>query len=302
MATTASGLVSDIHRASLHDGPGVRTTVFLHGCPLRCSWCHNAEYRSCRPVLRLHERDCLACGACVSACQRGRHAISAAGHVFDRAGCTSCGDCVAACPSGALSLVGQAMTADEVLATVLRDRGLYASSGGGMTLSGGEPLAQPAFALALLAGARAAGVHTCVESSGHAPQTALLAAAAATDLWLFDVKAVDDALHRRLTGVGSSLIHANLDALLARGAAVELRCPLVPGLNDGAAELDALAAFVRARPALRRVWLMPYHRMGVAKAAEADERVIDQPSASADDHRRWLDRLAASGVPASIAA
>ena len=297
-----TGLVFDLHRASLHDGPGLRTTVFLQGCPLRCRWCHNAESQSMRPVLRLRTRDCVGCTACEAACPAACHDLSGVGPRLDRSACDGCGSCAEACPSGALAMVGQTRTVDDVIAVVRRDRDAYAASGGGVTLSGGEPLAQPDFAAAILAQAKAEGIHTCVETSGHVPPAVFARMLPLVDLWLFDCKAVDDTLHQQLTGVGNHLIQRNLDTALANGAAVELRCPLVPGLNDGTADLAALVGFIAARPNLRRVWLMPYHRMGVGKANECGVATLDQPSATSADRERWQGVFAAAGISVGIAA
>lgn len=293
-----AGTVFDLHRASLHDGPGVRTAVFLKGCPLRCAWCHNAESQTPAPVLRYRPRDCTGCGGCASVCPTGSHAVTGDGHCFDRTDCTDCGLCAEACPTTALELVGEQRSVQQVMETVRRDRVAYAASGGGLTLSGGEPLAQPAFAAALLQAARAEGIHTCVETSGCASPATIDRIAPHVDLWLWDCKAVDDALHHRLTGVGNAGIIANLDHLLARGAAMELRCPLVPGLNDADADLDALATFIRQRPGLRRVWVMPYHRLGVTKAAECGAATLDRPSATDAEKARWLARLPGATVAA----
>lgn len=289
-----SGLVSAIHRASLHDGPGLRSTVFLMGCPLRCRWCHNPETWRARPTLRLRADACLGCGACAAACPR--HRLEADGHHLVRDGCTGCGACATACPSGALEVVGVRRTVAEVLAVVRRDAAAYRASGGGLTLSGGEPLAQPAFAAALLAAAHAEGIATCVETCGQADPAALAALLPHTDRWLWDCKAVDDGRHHALTGVGSALIHANLDRALAAGAVVRLRCPLVPGCNDSDADLDRLAEFALARPLLEGVELMPYHRLGAAKAAECGVAVLDLPSATVADAARWRAHLAQRGL------
>ncbi len=290
------GLVFAIHRASLHDGPGLRTAIFLKGCPLRCQWCHNAESWDFAPTIRYQPSSCIGCSACVEACDQDCHTMVEGMHQYDRSACVACGDCTRECPTAALKQVGQLMTVDQVLAICERDRTAYAGSGGGMTLSGGEPLAQGDFAVALLNQARTRGIGTCVESSLHVSAAVVDAAADATDGWLCDVKAVDDGLHRQLTGVGVERIHRNLDRLLERGAVVDLRCPLIPGLNDADAELDRLADFIRARPRIASVELMPYHRLGAAKASECGVRVHDRPSADPQQIARWRTRLSLAGV------
>ena len=255
----AAGRVFDVQRYSLHDGPGIRTTVFLKGCPLACRWCHNPESQSFAPEVLVTAERCLSCGTCATACEHGAPPPG-------DARCTACGACVEACPAGARRLAGRETTVAEVMREVLRDRVFYDDSGGGVTFSGGEPLAQPAFLAALLDASRAAGIHTAVDTCGFAPRGRLMALAPRVDLFLFDVKIVDDARHRALTGVPSAPILANLRALAAAGAAVWIRVPVVPGLNDAEDDLAAAAAVVAALPGAHRVSLLPYHRTGAAKA------------------------------------
>ncbi len=233
------GLVLDVHRASLNDGPGLRTTVFLKGCPLRCAWCHNPESRSTRPQLGFDAARCTACRSCESACRQHVHSFPSptAGndarlHRIDWAACIAAGDCVTDCPSNALRLYGSERTVAEIMAEVRADRTYYEVSGGGLTLSGGEPVAQPAFSLALLRRARAEGIHTCLETCGFAPPGTFDAFRPLVDLFLFDYKATGDARHRELTGVGPDLILGNLRRLHASGASIQLRCPMIPDVND----------------------------------------------------------------------
>lgn len=253
------GRVFDVQRYSLHDGPGIRTTVFLKGCPLECLWCHNPESQSFSPEVLVSGARCLSCGTCATVCAHGAPPPGSGR-------CTACGACVEACPAGARQLAGRQATVGEVMQEVLRDRLFYDESGGGVTFSGGEPLAQPEFLTALLDACRAAGIHTAVDTCGFAPRERLLALVPRVDLFLFDVKLVDDARHRALTGVPSAPILANLRALAASGATVWIRVPIVPGLTDADADLAAAAELVAALPGSHRVSLLPYHRTGSAKA------------------------------------
>ncbi len=261
---SSHGLVFDIQRYAIHDGPGIRTTVFLKGCPLRCPWCHNPEGQSHAAELLLAPALCLRCGACADACPRGV-ARPAAEAPSDGARCARCGACVAACPSGARRLAGLPMEVEDVLAAAERDRVFYEESGGGVTFSGGEPLAQPDFLRACLAGCRARGLHAAVDTCGHAPTAELLEAAGAADLVLLDLKAMDDARHRRLTGVSNRLILDNARALSERGTALWLRLPLLPGRNDDRENLVATARFARSLASVRQVNVLPYHRAGSGK-------------------------------------
>ncbi len=253
------GRVFDVQRFSLHDGPGIRTTVFLKGCPARCLWCHNPESQSFAPEVLVVETRCVSCGTCKAVCP---HGAPPPGSGL----CTACGACVETCPAGARRLAGRETTAAGVVAEVLRDRVFYEESGGGVTFSGGEPLAQSEFLAALLEGCRAAGIHTAVDTCGFAPRERLLALVPLVDLFLFDVKLVDDARHRDLTGLPAAPILENLRALATVHGGVWIRVPVVPGHTDAEDDVAATASLVAGLPGVRQVSLLRYHRTGAAKA------------------------------------
>ena len=245
-----NGRVFDIQRFSIHDGPGIRTAVFFKGCPLRCVWCHNPESQRPRPELLFFAHRCTGCGRCAAICA-----------FTHTAQCAACGKCAAACRFGAREISGYEIGADEVLSKVLRDRAFYETSGGGVTLTGGEPLAQPDFASELLEKCKANGLHTAIETCGHAPWETLSRLLPYLDLVYFDIKGIDPALHKKNTGVSNERILANAARLKESGGNVIFRMPYIPGYNDG--ELAAVKDFTGAFP----LQLMPYHATGEGKYA-----------------------------------
>ncbi len=291
------GRVFNVQRYSLHDGPGIRTTVFLKGCPARCLWCHNPESQSFAPEVLVVETRCAHCGTCAGACA---HGAPPPGSPL----CAACGACAEACPTGARQLAGRETTVDAVLEEVRRDRVFYEESGGGVTFSGGEPLAQPEFLAALLAACRADSLHTAVDTCGFSPRERLLAIVPLVDLFLFDVKLVDDARHLSLTGLPAAPILANLRALSAAGANLWIRVPIVPGHTDGDDDLAATADLVAGLPGVRRVSLLPYHRAGAPKAHRLGREYVLDTLAPPPPER--LESLAAlfreRGLPVQIGA
>ncbi len=259
-----NGIVFDIQKFSLHDGPGIRTTVFMKGCPLRCAWCHNPESWERSPEILFYPAKCIGCGACVAACPQGRHAITEGAHVFTRDGCRRCGACATQCYAGALSVAGREMSAEEVVAEVGKDMPFYESSGGGMTLSGGEPLSQPRFALELTRLAKERGINVCIETSGFCDTSDLLAIAKNTDLFLFDYK-VPARLYPKYTGVGADKIRFNLDQLDKAGRRIILRCPMIPGVNLDSEFYGEIADLANAHRNVAGIDLEPYHPLGVSK-------------------------------------
>lgn len=288
-----TGLVFDLQRFSLHDGPGIRTTVFLKGCPLHCAWCHNPEAIRRTPQLAYRVERCDHCLACVGACPHEAHSAADGLHIYDRALCRDCGACVEACPRQALRLFGKSRSVEEITAIVVRDRVYYDRSGGGLTLSGGEPLAQFGFSVGLLEAAREAGIGTCVETCGECSRQRLAKILPLVDVFLFDYKASDPQLHRELTGVDNRLILSNLRWLLGQGARVVLRCPLVPGINDQPEHLKNIAALSQLSPAPERIQIMAYHDLGRSKAEQIGSvaGLSTFPSASEAVKSAWLESL-----------
>ena len=280
------GLVFNVQRFCTHDGPGIRTTVFLKGCPLHCPWCHNPEGLRPAPELMVQEGRCIRCGRCAEACPR-HYPSEADGRLL----CTACGRCVEACPAGARGIAGRTVTVGGLIDDLRKDRVFYEESRGGVTFSGGEPLFQPAFLMEVLKACRAEGFHAALDTSGCAPENILLEAAALADLILYDVKHVDDARHAEATGIPCAGILSNLEALCAAHSRVWMRVPVIPGFNDDESTMKELARLAARLPAVRKVCLLPYHRLGTDKRnglGRPDTARVFSAVAAAD-----LERLAA---------
>ncbi len=265
-----TGIVFDIMHFSTRDGPGIRTTVFLKGCPLHCAWCHNPESQSIKPELMLRPNLCIACETCLSACPQGAIALVDGEYVTDRSACTLCGNCVDACTAEARQIVGREMTEGQVMAEVLKDLAFYDESGGGVTFSGGEALLQHHFLLALLKACRNAGIHTAVDTSGFATWAVIDQIRPYVDLFLYDLKALDDRIHRQYTGVSNALILSNLQRLSSLGHAILLRMPLIPGINDSPEAIRAAGELAASLPNLAGLEILPYHLAGVEKYRRLD--------------------------------
>ena len=262
---SATGLVFDVQRFSLHDGPGIRTTVFLKGCPLACRWCHNPEGMRTAPEILVAPDRCIECGACVEACPYGLPSGIDGGWAASNDLCEACGLCSEACPTGARRLAGRTVNVEQLVEEVLRDRVFFNQSGGGVTFSGGEPLSQAGFVLACLEALREEGVHTAVDTCGLVERDDLLRAAAITDLFLFDIKHADQASHVEWAGAPNDRILANLEALAGAHDEIWLRVPVVPGVNDDAVNLRRTADLAASLPGVQRVSLLPYHEFGEHK-------------------------------------
>ena len=257
-----SGLVSDIQRCSVHDGPGIRTTVFLKGCPLTCPWCHNPEAQSGTPDILFDEQRCIGCEACRTACPHDAIDLAARRRIA-RDRCDGCGRCAAACPALALVLCGRRLSVREIADTVDRDRAFYDASGGGVTLSGGEPAFQPEFAAALLAECRGRGIRTALQTAGWCSPDALGRMLRHIDLVLFDLKTVDPVRHQHVLGKPLAPVIANARQVAQSGCGLLVRVPIVPGFNDDEASLESLLEF--AADLTAPVSFIAYHRLAAAK-------------------------------------
>ncbi|MCL2058567.1 MAG: glycyl-radical enzyme activating protein [Oscillospiraceae bacterium] len=251
----------------------------MKGCPLDCLWCHNPESHEKRPEIAYYPSKCLYCGACVAPCKEKLHGLDIGQHSFMRDSCARCGKCTQACPTGALEIIGREATVAEVLEEVKKDEAFYRNSGGGITLSGGEPFFQPEFAIALLSHAKSEGLHTCVETCGAAAYEILDKAAKFIDVFLCDVKETDPLRHKEFTGVTNETILENYQRLDASGAKIVLRCPIIPGLNDNEAHFIKLCELAGRLLNIDHIDIEPYHPLGISKA-EAIGKIARHADAS----------------------
>lgn len=260
--------IFEIKRFAVHDGDGIRTTVFFKGCPLRCVWCHNPESLSAKPQLAYYAHKCIGCGECAAVCPTGAHSFARGVHEFDRSKCVACGKCVENCFADALTLYGRDMTVEALLPILLEDREFYESSGGGVTLSGGECLVQADFCAQLLKALKEEGIHTAVDTCGFVSREALDKVIPYTDIFLYDLKAFDEDVHKRCTGQSNAPILKNLRYLASLGKKVEIRIPFVPGWNDDQAE--KIAAFLKPLDNIAAVRVLPYHNYAGSKYQALD--------------------------------
>ena len=267
------GRVFDIKRFALHDGPGIRVTVHLKGCALLCQWCHNPEGISAKPHLMVRHDLCIACGKCPEKCPQGAVSVREGKIITDRQSCTACGACVGICPAGAREICGIDMRAADVANAVLKDEQFFhfddPAKRGGVTLSGGEPLAQPEFCMALLDLLGQKGIHRAIDTSGHVPEDVICLAADHCELFLYDIKHTDTAKHREYTGAGNELILSNLSRLSQKGSRIQIRIPFIPGMNTDDENINAVAELAARLDGITGVNILPYH------------------SAAADKHKRW---------------
>jgi pyruvate formate lyase activating enzyme len=249
-----TGMISNIQRFCLHDGPGIRTTVFFKGCPLSCKWCHNPEMISSKPELHIMETRCIDCGTCLEVCPEKNTGT-----------CRLCGTCVANCPTGARQLIGERLSVDELMKKLYREVLIYDQSEGGITFSGGEPLQQSKFLFEILQACGRCGLHTAVDTCGYSSFDTLKEIASYTNLFLYDVKLMNPIKHKQWTGVSNELILENLEKLTRIHNRIWIRIPVIPGINDNPDEMNVMARFLAPLANVEQIHLLPFHRMGTHK-------------------------------------
>ncbi|MBQ7153112.1 MAG: glycyl-radical enzyme activating protein [Clostridia bacterium] len=262
------GRIFNVQQFCINDGPGIRTTVFLKGCPLRCAWCHNPESQRAAFEIMWNPEKCVFCGNCASACPQHLHTVThepEPRHIFSRPGCVGCGLCAEKCYTRALELCGREADADEIMKTIVSNREFYITSGGGATISGGEPLFQPEFTKELAQRCHEEGISVCLETSGYASESVLKSVMEHIDMVLWDYKVTGEEKHRQYTGVSNKMILDNLDMICERGKRVILRCPIIPGVNMIDEHFEAIASIGKKYKSIEKIHLMPYHPLGVSK-------------------------------------
>lgn len=295
--------IFNIQRFSIHDGPGIRTTVFFSGCPLRCLWCHNPESHEAKPQMAYFANRCMRCGACVATCPQGALSLDGSHIITDVENCIACGECLAVCPTQARKRYGEEYSVEQLLNILLRDLTYYQKSGGGVTLSGGEPLLHTAFVASLASNLQARGVHVAVESCAYADyERQIKPLITLVDLWMIDIKVMDDERHRTATGRSVTPILDNVRRLSRDGANMIVRVPVVPHLNDNEQNMRAMAEFIITQTQIRDVELLPMHKLAEHKynALGRPYPAADIPTPNASSLPALAHILAAYGLNVTI--
>ena len=295
-----NGTVFNVQKFCLHDGDGIRTCVFLKGCPLRCVWCHNPESLEKTPVMSFDKQKCSSCGRCLEACSARR--IENGSLKIDREKCTVCGRCAEICLGDANGIIGKEVTASEVIKEVLKDKIFYDSSGGGLTVTGGEPSYQPDFTIELLSLAKNSGISVAMETCGVGPRDFYEKAADLGTTFLYDIKCIDPERHRKLTGSDNAHIISNLHYLMDRGADIIIRLPLIPDCNDSDEDIASLSSFLNGNKGrYRYAEIMPYHTLGIGKAEKIGAvSSCARESAGNSEISRWCSLFAFHGAEVRV--
>lgn len=286
-------IIFDIQRASVYDGPGIRTTIFLKGCPLKCMWCHNPESQSFSDQLFYYYDKCTKCTMCHVVCENNVHEFIKERHKVNFNLCKACGKCVEECNTRALKISGTKMSIGEVMSVVEADKDFYQNSNGGVTISGGEPLAQISFVKHLLKKCKSQGINTCIETSGYVPSVKFKKILSLVDILLFDYKITGAENHKKYTGVSNELILENLDIAYQSGVPIVLRCPVIPGINDTVEHFKGIRELELKYPNLKGIELLPYHSIGNSKRKSIglETTLPELSTISAELKEKWMEKL-----------
>lgn len=288
-----NGMIFNIQKFSLNDGPGIRTTVFLKGCPLKCIWCHNPESNSFAREMMFNETKCVGCMKCAGVCPGNLHIQKDGKHIFNRDNCILCGKCEDVCPSSVLEIAGKEMSVSEVVKEVMKDEAFYETSNGGVTLSGGEPMSQFEFSLELMKAFKENNLHTAMETCGFAKEEHFRQIAPYTDLFLYDFKIADSKKHMEYTGVANDLILSNLKMLDSLGKKIILRCPIIPTINDNSEHLEAIARLSEELENILEINIEPYHPLGSGKAKSLGREYLLEKLSFPDEKivKSWIETV-----------
>ncbi|MEW6359495.1 MAG: glycyl-radical enzyme activating protein [Planctomycetota bacterium] len=285
------GMIFDIKKFAVHDGPGIRTTIFFKGCPLTCRWCHNPESISPDPQIVFFEQKCIGCKKCFAACPTGALTLTEYGRKHDHLRCVLCGKCVEACYAEAQVMEGRKITVEEAVKEIEKDRPFYENSGGGATFSGGEPMMQLDFLVALAGECKKHGLHTALDTSGYARWESYLKVIDFIDLVLYDMKHMDPERHKEFTGVDNKLILANAKRLDERGKMIWIRVPVIPGCNDTIENMQAAADYFKDFQHIKRIDFLPYHRLAESKYRRLHQHYsLEGTEAPAEERLKGLAR------------